>query len=384
MTDSLPTDDNNELNSQEQDAETNEENQDADPMLAGLEEAEAEVKAQEEGSNEDDSAEKPETSENEDNGKETPETKDEPIAKEPMMVPKARFDEVLSERNLLRNQTGYMRGIIDARDGQANAQQSNGTDDKADKDSEGQEGSEIDLIETSISEAEEKKLELAEKYDAGEISTVDLKKGEFEIDKDIRVLLDQRDTANRQVATDESKAHTDQALNASQQANAINEQALVIQKNHPNVAMIDATSNSKFVWGQISEQAIANLTARGIDVGDNSLNSRIAYMREKASLTDGYTHEELKRFLPEGYIPPTQKGNDSQDKDSKIKPSETALNRSKKLDLADEQPPIVAGMDTGTKSSELTEADIEGMSQDELADLMETAPQLVQRAIGEF
>ena len=113
------------------------------------------------------------------------------------MIPKARLDEVLSERDLLRNQVGYMRGLIDANEGKAGQQPAaQDSGDKNNQTDEGnQEGSEVDAFDAKISEAEAKKLELAEKYDEGDISTKQWREAEIEIDREIRGLSNEREQA---------------------------------------------------------------------------------------------------------------------------------------------------------------------------------------------
>jgi hypothetical protein len=63
-------------------------------------------------------------------------------------------------------------------------------------------------------------------------------------------------------------------------------------------------------------------------------------------------------------------------------PSETAMNRKAKIDLANSQPPSMADMGAGANNAELTEADIENMTEDQMADLLQKAPNLVNRIMG--
>lgn len=377
-------------------------NPDNDPMLEGLKEAEEEVAAleAEKAELEEKTGEKapePEGEEAENKGDQEDEAGSKPEEKDqkPIMVPKARLDEVLSERDLLRNQVGYMRGLIDANEqNAANQPKQEGGDKNDQTDKDNQEGSEVDAFDAKIAEAEAKKLELAEKYDEGDISTKEWREAEIAIDREIRGLSDEREQARLEEVRNESKAHTDKSLSAAQTADYINDQALAIQQNHPNIQSIDqlpeATSNA--VWATINDQAARNLAQRGVNLQDNSAQTRLALIQEKAALTDQLTPENTTKLLmgeyqfvdPRQYQDPNQQeeGQTAQTEDGKKQPSQDAKNRGEKLDLANSQPPSIADMGKGTGTGELTEADIENMSQEQLADLMAKSPQLVQRAVG--
>lgn len=405
MTDT-PTDEDvnsqNPIENQESQTEDND-NPDNDPMLEGLEEAEAEIAAleAEKAELEEQTGEKapePQGNEAQTQGKQDDKagSKAEDDNQSNPMIPKARFDEVLSERDLLRNQVGYMRGLIDANQQNAGQQpqkqESGNKNDQTDEDN--QEGSEVDEFDAKIAEAEAKKLELAEKYDEGDLSTKEWREAEIAIDREIRGLSDQREQARLEELRNESKAHTDSSLTAAQTADYINDQALAIQQNHPNIQTIDqlpeATSNA--VWATINQQAERNLAQRGVNLQDNSANTRLALIQEKAALTDQLTPENTTKLLmgqyqfvdPRQYQAPTQQenGQTTQTEGGKSQPSQAAKNRGEKIDLANSQPPSIADMGKGTGTGELSEADIENMSQEQLADLMEKSPQLVQRAVG--
>lgn len=343
----------------------------SDPMLAGLKEAEAEIEELE--------SQKAELEAQ--NGAKAPEgdlkAKAEKVDNH--MVPKARLDEVLSERDLLRSQIAYMQGLEDARAKQApGGNQEKAEDGNGDKD-----GFNVDAIDAAIDAAEQKKLELAEKYDEGEISTRDWKAAELAIDKEIRGLTDKREVERLNAIKESSRSETDAALNAQRAAAWLNEQTLAIQEKHPNVAVIDATPKHirDGIWQQINDQALQNLSNQGINVKDTSPNTRIAIIQEKARLTDSYTAENLKAFLPQGFRAPTLNQANSQTP-AQRQLSETARNRAQKLELADSQPPSISDLGAGAGDGELTEADIESMSEDQLADIIQRAPARVQRALG--
>ncbi len=399
MTDKPTDEDKNSPEPQDNEAITSEENinTDNDPMLEGLKEAEEEV-ANLEKEKEELEAKTGNEANSEEAGNEGNQEEGKTGSKQadPIMVPKARLDEVLSERELLRNQVGYMRGLLDANqqnEGNTSEKQASGKEnDQTDQDN--QEGSEVDAFDAKISEAESKKLELAEKYDEGDISTKEWKEAEMAIDREIRGLSNEREQARLEEVRKESKDHTDKSLSAAQTEDFINDQALAIQQNHPNIQSIDQLpeSTSNVVWATINDQAARNLSQRGVNVQDKSAQTQVMLMQEKAALTDQLTPENTTKLLmgqyqfvdPKQYQAPNQQSSSqaNPNEDGKPQVSADAKNRSQKLDLANSQPPSIADMGKGTATGELTEADIENMSQEKLADLMEKSPQLVQRAVG--
>lgn len=297
------------------------------------------------------------------------------------MIPKARLDEVLSENALLKDQIGYMRGLKDAaraapaqtatepkQPAATAAQPAAGT-------GPGQGG--VDEIETLIGAQEARKLELAEKYDNGEISSKQWKEGEILIDKEIRALATKRVEAVR----DESRREAQSAVAANNFESVKNNTGLQLQAKHPNVAVIDSLSEGvrDGVWADITRTAAANLAARGIDVKDGNPNTKLLLIQEKAKLTDNLEH-----FIPWYKAPAAAAApkTETSGQPSQPKPSETALNRKAKIDLANSQPPSTSDMGNGADNRELTEADIENMTEDQMADLLTKAPNLVNRVLG--
>ncbi len=292
----------------------------------------------------------------------------------PAMIPKARLDEVLSERDLLRDQVGYMRGVIDAQAGQRTAAAAPATTEAKTTPPAADPGKPVvDEIETAIAAAEAKKLELATQYDEGTISTRQWKEQELAIDKEIRALDNQR----LEKVREDGKADIKSALSAQQIAETVNGTALNLQKAHPNVAVIDGLSEGvrDGVWKDITTDAARNLAAKGINVKDGTPATKLALIEEKARLTDN-----LEKYLP-GMKPATQQPASGNAPGQK-KPSEAALNRAAKIDLANSQPPSIADMGRGTDNAALTDHDIENMTEDQVADIIKKAPNLLKRLTG--
>lgn len=390
MTTPTPTDEGNaDLNQTAVEANDEPHIEEDDPIIAEMKAAEAEIAAQ--GGNP-----APEAT-----GDAAPKTDQQPAAEEgkapaaddkkaqPIMVPKSRLDEVLSERDLLRDQVGYQAGVIQTLEGMKSAggkpadkapeQKTDAAPNVTDPG-----GSKVDDVDAAIEAAEKRKLELAERYDEGEISSRQWKEQEIAIDKEIRDLSNKR----LQQVRDDSRAEAQAVVSAQQTQDWINAQALEIQKNHPNVSVIDATPPHirDGIWNQIQTEAAQNLATRGIDAGKANADPRVklALMQEKAKLTDRYTPESLQAFLPQGFkVPQNQQAPQGQNTaPGQKQPSPQAQNRGEKLELANSQPPSIAGMGNGADNGEITASDIENMSEDQMADLLQKAPHLVQRAVG--
>ncbi len=296
------------------------------------------------------------------------------------MIPKARLDQVLQERDVARDQARYLQGVVDTQmkmvgTGQtapkadapgASAAPANGGQPAADD------------FNTKIESAENRKLDLANKYDDGDLSTVEYQKQLVEVDREIRNLSNQQAEAKlaevRNTATG--------ASNAQLVEFQVAQSARDIQAQHPFVAEIDKlpAAIAKGIWTEIDREAQTALIEQGINPRDGTAASRIALVNVKAQLADKYgpqytgkTLEQLKGTQQPG----TQPAPKPADQLSPI-----AKARAEKLETAQNQPPVTAELGSTGTANELTAAQIESMDDDQLADLMARAPQAVQRAAG--
>ena len=333
---------------------------DNDPMIVSLREAEAEIaKEQPEGQPEADKAEAQPAKE--------PQPKPETDGKMPM-VPKARLDEVLSENSTLKTQLTYVQGIAEAR-GEMLKSKPADTTGKPEEPGKTETVPEQTDYAGQIAKAEEEKIALAQKYEDGEISLVELRKQEIELDRQIRAAEDQREQARFNEA---NKVATD-TVAASNRANAVTAEAIKIQEQHPYIAEIDALPEKirEGIWAQITDEAAANLMKQGINPADGKVESHLALIQEKARLTNEYGPRYTGKQL--NTDPNSQKADQLSDKGKQ---------RLAKLNLADQQPPTLNGTGAHANDGELTEADLEGMSQDQMADYLATAPGRVLKAAG--
>lgn len=334
---------------------------DNDPMIVAMKEAEEELKANPPAQPKED--ETTEVVVEAEAGKKEPEGKAADPADKGVMIPKARLDDVLGKLERERERATYLQGIVDTQ------RQMVAAPGKTDAEAKGQEAAPADDVAAKIEKAENDRLVLAQKYEDGEITIVEFEKGRLELDREIRKLDDLRFDAKVEGA----KKASVEVVNANNKQLTIESEAIKIQQEHPYVAAIDSLpkAQAELRWKQIADEAVVNLTEKGINPYDGTVQSRIAFIKEKAALTDKYG--EL--FTGQKLSKQTTTADPKQ-------PSETAIQRAAKLDLANQQPPNTSAASHGVDTPSLTAKDIENMSQDQVADLMTSNPGLVERIVG--
>lgn len=294
----------------------------------------------------------------------TPNADEKPVK----MVPIERLNQVLDKAKTLEDTVNYQKGIIEVQSKalSTKAPVSQETAPKVD-DPKGDVNPAITL-DAQIADAENKKIDLAQKYEDGDIGYAEMQKQMVALDKEIRETQLKRINDVEQNAR-KVAAETVQQNNLKQ---VIDNEALTLQEKHPYIAAIDQLPEhlKNGVWNQITSDAVANCLAKGINPNSKDPQARLALVREKALLTDKYG--PLYAQLPNQPQQP-----------STPKPaiSENAQNRAKKLDMANRQPPPVP-QGIGTYDKEVTKDQIAEMDEDQLADMITRNPELVERATG--
>jgi hypothetical protein len=317
---------------------------DNDPMLVEMREAEKEIA----GKGKDAEAPVVEAE---------PEPKAEEGHKPSPMIPKARLDEVLADREVLKGQVGYWQGVA------ATQKEMLSTAPKAAEGvKEAQPAAPTDYA-GIIAKAENDKISAAKRYEDGEISLVDFKTLEIQQDRIIREQAEKRTETVR----DDARKTANETVNAHNVQRTIETEAISVQEQHPYVGEIDKLPPAirDGVWSEITKEAVASLAAKGINAADGTTASRLALIQEKANLTDKYGPQYTGKTIER----------------QKTGQSDTAIERAAKLDLSTQQPPSIQGNVQAIKS-DLTEKDIENMSQDQIADMMLKAPQIAEKAAG--
>lgn len=335
---------------------------DNDPMVIAGREAQAEIDAAEKRKAQADPASNPEVA------SPTATADNTGGDKGPIMVPKPRLDEALAEKDRFKTALAHAQGVIDVQrqmlqegkvanqNQQVDGQQQEVTPTKPD-------------AKTLIAQAEDKKLELAQKFDDGEITLSDMKRQEVELDREIRSLTEQ----SLKAVSEEAKKVAEDTVSAAKAVEFIESEALKLAEKHPYIAEIDAQPPEirTGIWQAIEKEAVASLARKGINANDGTLNSHIALMNEKAALTNTYGPKYTGKQLQPASQP------------EKKPLSEKGQQLAQKVEMANQQPPSLAGAGSGVdQKTDLTEDDINSMSQDQLADLMKRSPHLVNRAVG--
>ncbi len=259
----------------------------------------------------------------------------------------------------------YQKGIIDVQS-KALSTKAPATAEAPQSDTPNREAKGNDL-EAQISDAENKKIELAQKYEDGDIGYAEMQKQMVSLDKEIREHQLKRVNEIEQ----NSRTVAAETVRANNIAQTINQEALTLQQKHPYIGAIDQLPEhlKNGVWNQITSDAVANLLAKGINPNDGKPESKIALVREKALLTDIYGPQYAKLQ------------DQNQQLSQKPAISEKAQNRADKLDLANRQPPqIPKGL--GSYDKEVTKDQIENMDEDQLADMLTKNPELLEKATG--
>lgn len=271
-----------------------------------------------------------------------------------VMIPKPRFDEVLTERDQYRQHANYLQGVVDTqthiiRNGAApGATPLPGA-------SPTPQGPTMD---EQITQVEAKKLELAQKFDDGDLSTREYQEQNLTLDRQLRGLTDARSTALIEQARATATTATQKVLLEGQVSAA----ALDIQRNHPYVAEIDRHPNGAAIWNMLTSEAKQTLFAKGINPDDGSAASRVALMNEKAALTDKYGPSLTGKTI----APATSSTPTPQPAPGK---SPTALAREAKIEVSTQQPPASGQLGSSGLTNQITDEDILKMSQDEIANL---------------
>ena len=310
-----------------------------DVDLQELNEARAAAKAEEEAKGQDEGRQEETTEAPAD---ETP-PQDQSKGKQPApMIPKARLDEVLSERDKHLQEAAYWRGVAESRVG---------------KPTDGQPPQEPPITpEQHLAAIRLQQEALAKKFDEGELTMTDYVKQSHALD----------DLA-QSVREDALLAKVKPAAqpNSSDDFGLASETAR-LEEAHPWVKVLEQIPNNDADWNYLRGVAISNLASRGIDAAAGKYGT-YQLRREIAELADQYGPT---LFGPRAKAAGLTLPDASQQQQQKPALSPTAQARQAKLGTMASAPPNIAGMsgagaDTGMPSA----ARIEEMSDDDIGNL---------------
>jgi hypothetical protein len=276
-----------------------------------------------------------------------------------VMIPKPRFDEVLKKSSELQAQVDYLNGVTVTQ--QQMLQQSQRSQQTL-PNAQGEQQQNANVqppkdLNAQITELEDKKLELAEKYDEGEMSTKDYEAENIKIDREIRNRVIEQSTHVAESAKQQAQAASQQQI----MQQTLNNTAAQLMENHPYVKEIDSLPNSDGAWEYIASIARTNLMQRGINPQDGSVQSQLAFMQEKAALTDQHG----------AYLTGKQLANQngSNQESGKGGLTEKQQQRLDKVNLSQQQPPSASGVTNGEQQQVIDENRINEMSMDDIAAL---------------
>lgn len=240
------------------------------------------------------------------------------------MIPKERFDEV-------RQQAAYWKGVAEGR--ASNQPQT--------------EAAPVEQAKPAdpLAEIEAKRLALADRFDAGEIGMKQYAQESGALDREVI-----------RIAAETAKAAVPQQQPADDLF--LDQITADLEAKHPYATMITAPED----WAFIEAKAAAALKEAGVRL-DQGPRSDLALRQKMAELTDVYGPTLTGKTLqpqPQQPVPNGQKPG--------LSPSAQA--HKDKLELAARMPPDVSSLGaTGAGKGEVTEADIERMTEEEIAAL---------------
>ena len=344
---------------------------DNDPMIVAMKEAEKELAAAE-GAQKPDQTQNPEQAQPaQEQGKpgetaQNPDPQADPNKDMPM-IPKARLDEALSKQRTAEDQVAYLSKIVDAQSSviknMPGKQPGTGEPPKGEETQ-----PPVTDFKTQVEELEAKKLEIAEKYDEGELSFKEAQAQSVEIDRTIRNLTDQHYT---KVVSD-SKAETQRTLNQQNTLQEAKREAARLQPEYPYVAEIDAMPKheAEGYWHIIRTEAAAKLQEQGVQAFRNNVETP-EFIKAICELSNVYgpkfTGKQLQTATTQ-----QQAG----------QPKPTAQERAQKIELSNQQPPSMANAGHVEIQSGLTAQDLEKMTPEQVADALDKDPMAVYKAAG--
>lgn len=274
------------------------------------------------------------------------------------MIPKARFDEALNQRDKAVEEAAYLKGRLDAltpAQPLVNGQQQGGGQQQQQPTSE-----------QRLTEIQQAQDALATRFDNGEITYAELTK-------------QQRELANREFAIREEllvakvkPAADPRPADANSDQLYLETLTAELEQAHPMVPVLDKVGTDKD-WNYLRDRAIDNLVARGIDPTKGAMG-RYELRKEVAALADQLGPALVgDRAKAQGIALPGQ--TPSQGGQQQPKPlSPQAQARASKLALAADAPPNVSQMGgtAGDPGGMPTDTAIEAMDEEAIGRLPDT------------
>lgn len=277
-----------------------------------------------------------------------PEPETAPVVKEPdakpIMIPKARLDEVLRERDELKNTANYFKGIVDANKEFRS---------QAPKD---QPKEAVKTHDQLLDEVDAEKRAVAKQYDEAQITASQWTERQIQLDRQAAAIrADLSKTDNERVRREATAEARREAM-----ALSLEDHAARMDTQHPGLKLMPDSSDHP-MWGMLKEKALQSLDAEGIALTEGDARSTMIYRERMAQLADKYAPVWTEKDLPgttTDTSPPAPQPN--------VKRPSIADQRLKKIDLAHQQPPDTGKLGSSGTKPELTDAQVLNMTDEEL------------------
>lgn len=286
-----------------------------------------------------------------------------------VMIPKARLDEVLKDRDEAEQRAAYWQGRAEGSGGRKTGEGEEGKGEQ-------QAAAEVTPDEI-IAQGEKELLALAEKYEAGEVTERERVEQEIAIN---RTIQDAREKRLLDIQRQERGQQQQQPAKGSNDL-YLDRLTAQLEVDHPYTAHIQGERH----WNFLRDLAAEQLTAEGVTltndaVGTYTLRERMAMLTDDyGPIMTGITKEQLQSSnagQQQGQQGQGQQGQQGQQQQTgQSQPggmSPAAKARADKLALAEGHPPDTTNLGSSGQHEEITEARINTMTDDEIAALPET------------
>lgn len=274
---------------------------------------------------------------------------DQPRAPAPM-IPKARLDEVLRQKEQSELEAAYWRGQAEAR--QTPQAPAPGSPQQ-------QQPAPVDGPEQKLAGIHARQDQLAKQFDDGEITLADFTRQNRELTNEELVLREEQLVAKVRPAAP-AQGQADELYLETMTAK--------LEEEHPWVQVFDQVG-TKSDWAYLKTRAIENLTERNIDPSKGSMG-KFELRREMAKLADELGPSLVaQRAKASGIAIPGQPAAAPAAGTQRPNLSPAAQARAAKLNMAADAPPDVTSMTSSGTDIGYTAAQLEGMSDEDIANL---------------
>lgn len=278
-----------------------------------------------------------------------------------IMIPKERLDTEIRKREDAENKANYFRGLADASKQMATTTRTAAQPPAVPEQPSGPTYAE------QLAQLDQQRITLAEAYDKGDLTSVDWKKQELAVEQQIRALQSHQEETRMLVVRQEAATAATEAAQLSE----LNRVTAQLEQQYPYCNQMQTED-----WAVLNVKATRQLLSEGRFTQQqlaNDLAGQIAFRHRIAELTNTIGADLIGKpriVAGQPAADPVEGVTTQVDgKPEKKGLSETAQARKAKLDLAKTQPPTTSTIGNGGTQNEISMADVDRMSEEELAAL---------------